>query len=111
MSVTGFQGGSVVKNLPANAGDVGSIPGSGRSPGGRNGNPPHYSCLENSTDRGATVHGIAKSETRLSSLSLSLSLSHTHTHTHTHSTIPYVIKGSFLPYSKSCFPGREGNFW
>ena len=83
MSVTGVQGGSVVKNLPANAGDVGSIPGSGRSPGGRNGNPPHYSCLENSTDRGATVHGIAKSQTRLSSLSLSLSLSHTHTHTHT----------------------------
>ena len=51
----GFPGGSVVKNLPANAGDtgdVGSILGSGRSPGG-NGNPLHYSCLENPIDRGA----------------------------------------------------------
>ena len=52
-------GGSVVKNPPANAGDVGSIPGSGRSSRG-NGNPLQYSCLENSMDRGAwcaTVHG------------------------------------------------------
>ena len=59
----------VVKNLPANAGDLrdaGSIPGSGRSPGEGNGNPFQYSCLENSTDRGAwraTVHGVAKSWT------------------------------------------------
>jgi len=43
----------VVKNLPANAGDVGSIPGSGRSPGGGNGNTLQYSCLGNSMDRGA----------------------------------------------------------
>ena len=43
----------MVKNLPANAGDAGSIPGSGRSPGGGNGNPFQYSCLENSMDRGA----------------------------------------------------------
>ena len=49
----GFPGGSVVKNLPANAGDVGSIPGSGRSPGGGNGNTLQYSCLGNSMDRGA----------------------------------------------------------
>ena len=65
----GFPGGSVVKNLPANAGDVGSIPQSGRSPGGGNGNPLQISCLENSTDRGAwraTGHGVAKSQTRLS---------------------------------------------
>ena len=51
----GFPGGSVVKNLPANAGasgDVGSIPGSGRFPGGGNGNPLQYSCLE-LTDKGA----------------------------------------------------------
>ena len=41
----------MVKNLPANAGDVGSIPGSGRSPGGGNGNPLQYSCLENPMDR------------------------------------------------------------
>ena len=43
----------VIKNMPVNAGDVGSIPGSGRSPEGGNGNPPQYSCLENSMDRGA----------------------------------------------------------
>ena len=46
-------GGSVVKNLPANTGDVGLIPRSGRSPEGGNGNPPQYSCLGNPRDRGA----------------------------------------------------------
>ena len=57
----------VVKNPPANAGDirnVGSIPGSGRFPGGRHGNLLQYSCLENAMDRGAwqtTVHRFAKS--------------------------------------------------
>ena len=62
----------VIKNPPANAGsarDVGLIPGLGRSPGKGNGNPLQYSCLENSMDRGAwwaTVHGDAKSQTRLS---------------------------------------------
>ena len=57
---------SVVKNLPANAGDPGSIPGLERSPGGGNGNPFQYSCLKNSMDRGswwATVHRDAKSQT------------------------------------------------
>jgi len=52
----GFPGGSVVKNLPAKAGeiiDVGSIPGLGRYPGGGNGNPLQYSCLENPMDKGA----------------------------------------------------------
>ena len=43
----------MVKNLPASAADVGSISGSGRSPGGGNGNPLQYSCLENCMDRGA----------------------------------------------------------
>ena len=43
----------MAKNLPANAGDAGSIPRIGRSPGGRNGNPLQYSCLENPTARGA----------------------------------------------------------
>ena len=50
------QVGLVVKNLPTNAGDIrdlGSIPGSGRSPGGGHGNPVQYSCLENPMDRGA----------------------------------------------------------
>ena len=62
----------VIKNPPADAGsarDVGLIPGLGRSPGKGNGNPLQYSCLENSMDRGAwwaTVHGDAKSQTRLS---------------------------------------------
>ena len=65
----GFSGDSMVKNLPANVGDVGLIPGSGRSPREGNGNPLHYSCLENSMDRGAwwaTVHGVSKTGTRLS---------------------------------------------
>ena len=58
-----------VKNPPASAGDIGSIPGLGRSPGEGNGNPLPYSRLENPTDRGAwwaTVHGVAKSQTRVS---------------------------------------------
>ena len=49
----GFPGGLVVKNLPANARDVSSIPGLGKSPGKRNGNPLQYSCLGNPMDRGA----------------------------------------------------------
>ena len=59
----------VVKTLPANAGaavDVGSSPGWGRSPGGGNGNPLQYACLEKSMDKGAwwaIVHGVAKSQT------------------------------------------------
>ena len=66
-----YPGGSVVKNLPANTGDIrdlGLMPELGRSPGGGNGNPPQYSCLENFMDRGAwwsTVHGAAKSWIRL----------------------------------------------
>ena len=59
----------MVKNPPANAGDTGSIPGSGRSPGGANGNPPQHSCLETPMDRGgrrAAVHGVARSWTQLS---------------------------------------------
>ena len=65
----GFPGGSVVKNLPANAGDTSLISGPGRSPGEGNGNTLQYSCLENPMDRGAwqaTVHGPTKSWTRLS---------------------------------------------
>ena len=60
----GFPGGLVIKNLPASAGDAGSIPGSGRSPGEGNDNPLQYSCLGNPMDRGvcrATVHGVAES--------------------------------------------------
>ena len=59
----------MVKNLPANAKDVGLIPGLGRYPGGENGNPLQHSCLGNSMDRlawWATIHGGAKSWTRFS---------------------------------------------
>ena len=75
-------GGSVVKNPPAKAGDPVLIPGSGRSTAEGNGNPFWYSCLKNSMDRGAwqtTVHGIAKSQTQLST--------HTHTHARAHTHI------------------------
>ena len=67
-----FQVALVVKNLPANAGDIrdtGLIPGLGRSPGKGNGNPLQYSCQENPMDRGAwqaTVHVVAKSRAPLS---------------------------------------------
>ena len=76
----GFQGGSVVKNLPANAGNTrptGSVSGLGRSLGGGNGNTCQYSCLENSMDRGAwkagrQEPGIAKNWTQLSTHASSL---------------------------------------
>ena len=64
-----FPGGSDSKASAHNVGDPDSISGSGRSPGEGNGNPLHYSCLEKSMDGGAcwaTVHGVAKSWTRLS---------------------------------------------
>ena len=59
----------VIKDPPANAGDLGSIPGSERTPGGGDGNPLQYSCLGNPMNRGAwwaTVYGVTKSWTRLS---------------------------------------------
>ena len=72
----GFPGGSDGKESANNAGDVGSVPGSGRSPGEGNGNVLQYSCLENPLDRGArqaTVHGVTKSQTQLSMLTQQLS--------------------------------------
>ena len=65
----GFPGGSAGKESAFNAGDPGLIPGLGRSPGEGHGYPPQHSCLEDSMDRGGwrtTVHGVAKSRTRLS---------------------------------------------
>ena len=62
LSITSSPGGSMVKNLPANAGDIGSIPGSGRSPREGNGDPLQYSSLGNPMDREtwwSTVHGVA----------------------------------------------------
>ena len=75
----GFRGGSVSKESTCDmedTGDVGSIPGSGRSPGGGHGNPLQYSGLENSMDRAAwwaTVHGVTKNQTQLKPLNM-----HTH---------------------------------
>ena len=69
LSVWGFPGDTVVKNPPANTGDAGLIPGSGRFLAGENGNPLQYSSLGNPKDRGAwqaTVHGVTKSQTRTS---------------------------------------------
>ena len=66
-----------VKRLAYNVGDLGSIPGSGRSSGEGNGNPHQYSCMENPMDRGAwcaTVHGVAKSWTRLSNFTFTFTL-------------------------------------
>ena len=68
-ALKGLPCGSDGKESACNAGDQGSIPGSGRSPGEGNGYPLQYSCLENSTDRGVcwpTVLGLSKSQTRLS---------------------------------------------
>ena len=84
----GFPGGSVEKNPPANAGDigdVGSILGSGRSPGGGNGNPLQYSCLENLMGRGtwwATVHRVTESDMT----------EHTHACTHTSCHVCHTLK-------------------
>ena len=64
-----FPGGSDSKESACNTGDLGSIPGSGRSPGEGNGYPLQYSCPENSMDKGtwwSTVHGVVLSQTRLS---------------------------------------------
>ena len=68
----GFPGGSAGKESTCSVGDLGSIPGLGRSPGERKGYPLHYSGLENSMD--SIVHGVAKSQTQLSDF---YSLSHT----------------------------------
>ena len=93
----GFPGGSEVKASAWKAGDPGSIPVLGRSPGEGNGNPLQYSCLENSMDRGAweaTVHGIAKSQTQLSNF----------THTLTHS-LSFLL--SFLLLTTVITPGSK----
>ena len=73
-----------MKNPPALTGDMDSISGLGRFPGGGHGNPFQNSCLENPIDRGvwrAAVHGVTKSQTQLSNYT------HAHTHTHTHTYI------------------------
>ena len=70
-------GGSEVKASACNVGDLGSVPGLGRSPGEGNGNPLQYSCLENPMDRGAwqaPVHRVAKSQTQLSNFTFTFIL-------------------------------------
>ena len=103
----GFLRGSVVKNLPANSGDIGdmcSIPGWGRSPGEGNGNPFQYSCLGNPMDRGAwwtTVHGVAKRHDWGTEHTFACMCTHadTHTHTHTHGRMPSRLLGLPLQLS------------
>ena len=80
LGTLGFLVAQRLKRLPAsacNVGDLGSIPGSRRSPGEGNGNPLQYSCLENSMDGGAwwaTVHAVTKNWTRLSDLIMNVFL-------------------------------------
>ena len=87
----------MVKKPPANAGDVGSTPGSGRSPGGGHGKPLQYSCLENPMERGAwstTFHRVTKHGTQLKQLS---------THTHTLQVAP-LPQGLFQPIPVTSSP-------
>ena len=101
-SNSGFPGGAAVKNPPANAGDsrdMGSVPGSGRSSGGGNGNLLQYSCPGNLMDRGAwqaIVHWVAKSRTQLHDWEHTQR--HRYTHTHTWPTQTY---GTRVSISKS----------
>ena len=89
--ISGFPSGSVIRNSPANAGDMDLIPGLERSTGGGNGNPLHCSCLENPKDRETlcvTVHGVTKSWTceswtRMCAHTHAHTRADTHTHTHT----------------------------
>ena len=88
----------MIKNSLADAGDAGSIPGSGRSPGEGNDNPLQYSCLENAMDRGAwwaSVHRIAKSWTQLKGLNM-----HAHSGGRDHSFISLqgIAQGSCNEY-------------
>ena len=81
----GFFGGLDSKESTCSAGDWGSIPSSGRSPGEANGNPLLYSCLENPMDSGAwraVAHGVAKIWTWLNNWANTYVCTHTHTHTH-----------------------------
>ena len=97
-----FPGDTVVKNLPANEGDMRdteSIPRSGRSPRERNGNPLQYSCLENPMDRGAwlaTVNGLQRvghNGARARTHTHTYTRTHTHTHTHTHNEVQRAKSG------------------
>ena len=96
--------GSDNKASAYNAGDPGSIPGMGRSPGEGNGNPLHYSCLENPMDGGAwwaAVHGVAKSRTRLRSFNFTF-----------HFSLSCIGEGNGSPLQCSCLENpRDGGAW
>ena len=102
-----FSGASDGWDSAYNVGDLGLVPGLGRSPGEGHGNPLQYSCLENSMDRWAwqaTVHGVTKSWIWLSN-------SHTHTHTHTqymhlHKKTLKMLKQKVLKVSRNRVPGH-----
>ena len=99
-----FSSSSVGKESARNAGDVGSIPVSGRSPGGGNGNPLQYSCLRNLMDRGAwraTIHGVTESQTRLSNFTFTF---HFHALEKEIATTPVFLPG------ESQGRGRLGGF-
>ena len=93
-------------------GDLGLIPGSGRSPGGGHGNPLQYSCLENPMDRGAwwaTVHGVTKSQTRL----INYTRVYTHTHRLPRTGLKTILQWVFLmtlPSQTALWPLGEGCF-
>ena len=97
---------ALVKNLPANAGgtrDTGLIPGLGRFPGGRNGNPLQYSYLENPMDRGAwwaTVNGVARTWTQLSTHAWTWTQLSTHACTINCTSFPMQYTGSFDFFQK-----------
>ena len=107
-----FPGGSIVKNLPANAGEGGLIPGFGRSPGEGHGNPPQYSCLGNPMDRGAwwaTVLGFTKSQTQLSHWRCSAShLARDESSGHINSPSPVAIASHFSVLSALIDQSSEG---
>ena len=108
----------VVKNPSANAEyvrGVGSVPGSGRSPGGGHGNALQYCCLENLMDRRAwwaTVHRVSKSRTWLKWLNACVrSHSHTHTHTHTHTHVGDRLDQWFSVGAELAPPGDVWHYW
>ena len=117
---SGFPGSLAVKASAFNAGEAGSIPGLGRSPGEGNGNPLHYSCLENPMDGGswwATVHGIAKSRTQLSEFTFTfMSMESAMPSNHLILCHPLLLLPSIFPSirnfsNESVLPIRWPKYW
>ena len=101
-TIQGFPGGSEVKASAWNAGDPGSIPGWGRSPGEGNGNPLQYYCLKNPMDRGAwqaTVHGVAKESDRTERL-----------HFHFQKVIIEIVALKSVMFVDAFYPLQEASF-